>query len=89
MPCGWGCSHAAPAAGVYRQSAGQKGMMPGETEGWDLVSWKEAWGPRLSTSAAVGADWLDGELGPPPPLLQDRDKSTAHDHRLCAAPKRA
>lgn len=56
MPCGCGCSRAAPAVGGYRLSAGQRGTMPGETEGWALGSWRGASGPKQSTSAAAGAD---------------------------------
>lgn len=63
VPCGWGCSCAAPAAGGYRQSAGQRETMPGETEGWAPGSLREVWGPRLSTSAAVGAGWPGGGPG--------------------------
>lgn len=37
-PCGCDCSYAALAVGGYRLSAGLRGMMPGETEGWGLGS---------------------------------------------------
>lgn len=76
MPCGWGCSHAAPVVGVYTQSAGQKGTTPGETEGWDPGSWKGAWGPKPSTSAAVEAGWPDGGPGPPLLLLQHTNRKS-------------
>lgn len=63
VPCGCGCSRAAPAAGGYRQSAGQRGTMPGETEGWAPGSWRGAWGPRLRTSAAAVPGWPCGGPG--------------------------
>lgn len=69
VPCGCGCSHAASAVGANRQSAGQKETMPGETEDWAPGSWKEVWGPRQSTSVAVGAGWPCGGPGLPLRLL--------------------
>lgn len=63
MPCGCGCSRAAPAVGGYRPSAGQRGTMPGGIEGWAPGSWRGAWRPRLSTSAAAGAGWPGGGPG--------------------------
>jgi len=67
-PCDCGCSRAAPAAGGYRRSAGQRGTMPGETGGWGPGSWREGWGPGQNTSAAVGAGWPGGGPGLRPPL---------------------
>lgn len=60
VPCGWGCSRAAPAVGGCRPSAGPRGRTPGETVGWVPGSWRGAWGPGQNTSAVVGADWPGG-----------------------------
>lgn len=46
--------------------------MPGETEGWALESWRGAWGPKQSTSAAAVADWQDVGLGLLLPLRHTR-----------------
>lgn len=73
VPCGCGCSHAAPAAGGCRPSAGRRGTTPGGTEGWGPGSWKGEWGPEPSTSAAVGAGWPGGGPGQRL-LLQHRQK---------------
>lgn len=67
VPCGWGCSRAAPAAGGYIRSVGQRGTMPGETGGLALGSWRGALGPKLNTSAAA-AGWPGGGPGLLPPL---------------------
>lgn len=62
VPCGWGCSRAAPAEGGCTLSAEQRGTMPGETGGWAPASWREASGPKPSTSAAAGAGWRGAGL---------------------------
>lgn len=49
--------------GGYRPSAGLRETMPGGTEGWGPESWKGVWGPKRSTSAAVGAGWPCGGPG--------------------------
>lgn len=74
-PCGQGYSRAAPAADGCKQSAGQGGKMPVETEGWALGSWRGVCGPELSTSA-VETDWPSGEPGLLLLLLQH-----THTHR--------
>lgn len=38
-------------------------MRPGGTEGWAPGSLRGVWGPRRSTSAAVGAGWPGGGPG--------------------------
>lgn len=80
VPCGCGCSRAAPVAGGYRLSAGPRGRMPGETEGWGPGSWRGAWGPELSTSAAAEAGWPGGGPGLLPPLQQAGEKQCCHDN---------
>lgn len=84
-PCGCGCSRAAPVAGGYRPSAGLRGMMPGETEGWGPGSWKGAWGPKPSTSAAAEAGWPGGGPGLLLPLHHTNKRQCDYT-QYCSAP---
>lgn len=54
--------------------------MPGEIEGWGPGSWRGAWGPELSTSAAAEAGWPGGGPGLLPPLQRASGKQCCHDN---------
>lgn len=59
--------------------------MPGETEGWGPGSWKGAWGPKPSTSAAAEAGWPGGGPGLLLPL-HHANKRQCYYTQYCSAP---